>query len=372
MAVTTAQQDKEASIKHHGEHVVAEERNLLKKLTTKDKSLNKNAVDEYYKYWTEDEKKNLDTYDAHVEERRANASYLTNKFYDLVTDFYEYGWCESFHFARAFKYDNFMDSIKRHEHYIGLKLALKPGMKVLDVGCGVGGPLRELVRFTGAHITGLNNNDYQIERARNYSEKCQLQELTDYVKGDFLNIPLNDNTFDAVYSIEATCHARKLEDVYGEIFRVLKPGCQYACYEWCMTAKYDPTNPDHKRVALAIEEGNGISHLYTTEECLQALRNVGFEVIESEDVIAPKPTDEPWYKWLQGSAVSNFRMSAFGAWCTMNMVNVLEKVGIAAPGSTKVSALLYEANGALQSGGSRELFTPSFLFVARKPESSSN
>ncbi|ORX89104.1 hypothetical protein K493DRAFT_234688 [Basidiobolus meristosporus CBS 931.73] len=369
---TTAQQDKENSIKHHGATVIADEGNLVKKLTTKDKSLNQNAVDEYYKYWTEEEKKNLDTYDENVEKRRANASYLTNKFYDLVTDFYEYGWGESFHFARAFKYDKFTDSIKRHEHYIGLKLALKPGMKVLDVGCGVGGPLREIARFTGAHITGLNNNDYQLERGRTYSEKCQLQDLTDYVKGDFLNIPLNDNSFDAVYSIEATCHARKLEDVYGQIFRVLKPGSQYACYEWCMTSKYDPTNPEHKRIALAIEEGNGISHLYTTEECLQALRNVGFEIVEYEDVIVPKPTDEPWYKWLQGSTFSNFRMSSFGAWCTMNMVNVLEKVGIAAPGSTKVSELLYEANRALQDGGVRELFTPAFLFVARKPEEASN
>jgi cyclopropane fatty-acyl-phospholipid synthase-like methyltransferase len=36
------------------------------------------------------------------------------------------------------------------------------GQKILDVGCGVGGPAREVARFSGAHVTGLNNNAYQV------------------------------------------------------------------------------------------------------------------------------------------------------------------------------------------------------------------
>ena len=44
-----------------------------------------------------------------------------------------------------------------------------------------------------------------------------------------------DNSFDAVYAIEATVHAPKLEGVYGEIFRVLKPGGVFGVYEWLMT-----------------------------------------------------------------------------------------------------------------------------------------
>jgi sterol 24-C-methyltransferase len=59
-------------------------------------------------------------------------------------------------------------------------------MKVLDVGCGVGGPAREIVKFTGAHVTGLNNNDYQIERATKYAQKEGLSHLLNFVKGDFM------------------------------------------------------------------------------------------------------------------------------------------------------------------------------------------
>ena len=61
-------------------------------------------------------------------------------------------------------------------------------MKVLDVGCGVGGPAREIAHFTGAHVTGLNNNAYQIQRAFHYAAKELLQDQTDFVKVGKSNI----------------------------------------------------------------------------------------------------------------------------------------------------------------------------------------
>lgn len=59
-------------------------------------------------------------------------------------------------------------------------------MKVLDVGCGVGGPAREIVKFTGAHVTGLNLNEYQVQRATIYAEKEGLSDKLRFVQGDFM------------------------------------------------------------------------------------------------------------------------------------------------------------------------------------------
>lgn len=59
-------------------------------------------------------------------------------------------------------------------------------MKVLDVGCGVGGPAREIVKFTGAHVTGLNINEYQVGRAGIYAEKEGLSDKLKFVQGDFM------------------------------------------------------------------------------------------------------------------------------------------------------------------------------------------
>ncbi|CAJ0625944.1 1856_t:CDS:2 [Entrophospora sp. SA101] len=123
-----------------------------------------------------------------------------------------------------------------------------------DIGCGVGGPLREIVRLSGAHVTGINNNGYQIERCKAYSKKLGLENLTDFVKCDFTNIPPElDGKFDSAYAVEATVHAPKLEMVYGEIFRTLKPGGLFASYEWVITDKYDENNPDHKQIIHGIE-----------------------------------------------------------------------------------------------------------------------
>ena len=85
-----------------------------------------------------------------------------NKYYDLATSFYEYGWGESFHFAHRYRWETLRESIIRHEHFLASKLNVKKGDKVLDVGCGIGGPLREIAAFTGADVTGLNNNAFQI------------------------------------------------------------------------------------------------------------------------------------------------------------------------------------------------------------------
>lgn len=107
-------------------------------------------------------------------------------YYNLATDLYEYGWGQSFHFCRFSHGEPFQQAIARHEHYLAHCIGIKEGMKVLDVGCGVGGPAREIAKFTGAHITGLNNNDYQIDRATHYAHKEGLSNQLDFVKGDFM------------------------------------------------------------------------------------------------------------------------------------------------------------------------------------------
>ena len=92
----------------------------------------------------------------------------------------------SFHFCRYAHGEGFYQAIARHEHYLAHQMGIREGMKVLDVGCGVGGPANEIATFTGCHVTGLNNNDYQIERATHYAAKAGMSDKLKYVKGDFM------------------------------------------------------------------------------------------------------------------------------------------------------------------------------------------
>ena len=52
-------------------------------------------------------------------------------------------------------------------------LGLKPGHRVIDVGCGVGGPMRTVASTSGARVTGLTINDYQVSRATYHNSKVR-------------------------------------------------------------------------------------------------------------------------------------------------------------------------------------------------------
>lgn len=127
---------------------------------------------------------------------------------------------------RYYPGEAFYQAIARHEHYLSAQMGLKPGMRVLDVGCGVGGPAREIARFSGAEVIGVNNNQFQVNIAKKLTAKAGLSNQVDFVKGDFMGLSelFGEGSFDAVYAIEATVHAPNFEGIYGEIQKVLKPG----------------------------------------------------------------------------------------------------------------------------------------------------
>jgi len=308
--------------------------------------------------------------DENGEKRKANYMTMVNNFYDLVTDFYEYGWGESFHFAPRFKGETFAESIARAEHFIASRLGLRPGMKCIDIGCGVGGPLRAIARFSGANVTGLNNNAYQIKRAVKKTNSMGLSKQCDFIKSDFMNISAEDGTFDAAYAIEATCHAPDKVGCFAEIHRILKPGGLFCGYEWCMTPNYDPKNPEHKAIKEGIELGNGLPDIASIQHVADSLKKAGFEVLEISDVHtgSQSPNEIPWYEPLSGSfSLTGFRHTRAGRNTTHFLVSYLEKFGVAPAGTTRVHEMLHLTAQDLVRGGELQIFTPDLFFLARKP-----
>lgn len=351
----------------------AQEGSHFMAMLKKDPQAQKAAVDAYFKHW--DNKAAASETEKDREERREEYATLTRHYYNLATDLYEYGWGQSFHFCRFAYGESFLQALARHEHYLALQMGLRDGMKVLDVGCGVGGPAREMAKFAGVHVTGLNNNDYQIERATAYARKEGLSDRLSFVKGDFMQMSFPDNTFDAVYAIEATVHAPSLQGVYSQIFRVLKPGGVFGVYEWLMTEKYDNDNQRHREIRLGIEQGDGISNMVKISEALHAIRAAGFE-LECHEDLAERSDTKPWYYPLAGEykhmgSIMDFfrifRMTRMGRMMAHNLVGGLEWIGIAPPGTKKAADNLALAAENLVAGGTERLFTPMYLMIARKP-----
>jgi sterol 24-C-methyltransferase len=191
-----------------------------------------------------------------------------------------------------------------------------------------------------------------------------------------MKMPFPDNTFDRVYSIEATCHAPKLSGVYSEIFRVLKPGGTYATYEWLLDDSYDASNPHHRQVSYDIEIGDGIPGMVKKSVAIEAFQEVGFKVEHDED-LADKGDEIPWYYPLAGELkyvrsladlVKVGLMTRPARYLSHGLLGVLGFLRLAPPDAMKTADALGIAADALVAGGREKLFTPMQLYVARKPQ----
>lgn len=316
-------------------------------------------IDDYNKMHDDDDPHN----------RNEKYTDLVNTYYNLATDFYEWGWGQSFHFANQFAGEQFATAIARHEHYLAARLGVQPNHHLLDCGCGIGGPLRNLGRFTGARITGVTLNQYQVDRGNALCaaaglERCKL------VKADFHKLPFPDNSFDHVYSIEACCHSPDRRDVYREVLRVLKPGGCFVSYEWCLTDAYDAKNAVHVRSKKQIEEGDGLPDLVHTSECDKALNDVGFDIIEARDAaLDPHPGGDDWFTILTPSLLSFFRIQFtwIGTFVVNLVLTLMEMIRLAPAGSGKVREMLRQGQLGLVTGGQLGTFTPMYFVFAKKP-----
>jgi ubiquinone/menaquinone biosynthesis C-methylase UbiE len=98
------------------------------------------------------------------------------------------------------------------------------GLRVLDVGCGFGGTVASFnARWTGQHLTGVNIDPRQIERARRQIH-AKDGNTVDFVQADALAMPVPDGFYDVVLSIESICHFTDREAFFKEAQRVLRPG----------------------------------------------------------------------------------------------------------------------------------------------------
>ncbi|CAM9109271.1 unnamed protein product [Sphacelaria rigidula] len=330
----------------------------------------KDAIDGYEELFAGARKEHgAITTEESIKKRQTEYQKMVNSFYNLVTDFYEWGWGQSFHFAPRRKGETFHESILRAEYVLASRIEVRPGSKVLDVGCGVGGPMRNIAVFGDCDITGITINQYQVNVGNKYNGEAGLGDRCRSTQGDFQSLPFSAAQFDAAYQIEATCHSPDKVQVFREVCRVLKQGGMFGGYEWVVTDKYDASNPDHVRLKEGIEVGNGLPTLATPAIIKANLEEAGFEVVYAYNAneTTHDAMEVPWYQTLCGSfSLSGFRMTRLGRVCTHGLVSTLETLRIAPRGSAQVSTLLNKTAIDIVDAGKLEIFTPSYFFAARK------
>jgi ubiquinone/menaquinone biosynthesis C-methylase UbiE len=107
-------------------------------------------------------------------------------------------------------------------------LALVPGARVLEVGCGTGAVSRFLLTLENvAEVVGVDPCELFIQRARELATDERLK----FVTGDGAALDFNDGAFDAVICHTTLCHVPDCERVLVEAHRVLGGGGQLAVFD---------------------------------------------------------------------------------------------------------------------------------------------
>ena len=295
-----------------------------------------------------------------------------NDYYDLCSEIMQFGWNESLHFAPLRPGETLEESIVRHQRHMIERLQLREGMRIVDVGCGVCGPMRRVARESGARVFCINNNARQLERAREKNIEAGLDHVAEYLQCSFMDMSAIDaDTFDAGYAIESTCHAPDKQGAFAEIYRILKPGALFWGQEMCMTDKFDPADSHHRVLKEDLMQGIALRDIATFSEVNETLEAVGFEIVEAADRDVREGPRTPWYQPMagtRGTLRSAFRRTPLGRKTVFVAMRLAEAFGYFPRGSSSVVQLMDRTADAYVAGGEFGVFTPLYCFLVRKPE----
>ncbi|KAK2439651.1 phosphoethanolamine N-methyltransferase [Trifolium repens] len=150
------------------------------------------------------------------------------------------------------------------------KLELKPGQKVLDVGCGVGGGDFYMAENFDVEVVGVDLSINMISRA--IERAIGLRYTVEFDCADCSKKTYPEKTYDVIYTRDAMLYIKDKPTLFRSFYKWLKPGGQLLITDYCKSAGIPSSE-----FAEYIKEGG--YHIHDLKEYEQMLENAGFDVI---------------------------------------------------------------------------------------------
>ena len=152
------------------------------------------------------------------------------------------------------------------------QLGLRPGMELLDIGSGIGGPARYFAHHRQCRVTGIDLTDEYVRVAGALSERAGLAGSVRFVQGSALALPFPPASFDGAYMLHVGMNIGDKATLFAQVKRALRPGGMFGVYDVMRTGAGDLAFPvPWARTAES-------SFVAAADDYRRLLRDAGFAV----------------------------------------------------------------------------------------------
>ncbi len=169
---------------------------------------------------------------------------------------------------------------------------LKKGMRVLDLGCGIGGAARMLAAEFGCVVTGIDLVEEYCQTAAMITEQTGLSHMVGFQIGDMTALSFDDQSFDAAWTLHTIMNIKDKTNLFNDIFRILQSGGLFAFYEICSGSNFPP----HFPVPWATDAS--MNFLLRPDDFRLCLMKRGFVELQWQDA---SEASIAWFKSMTGS-----------------------------------------------------------------------